>query len=970
MSVAQVIRGDSAQQARSLYRQLLRTSEQFSSYNFREYAKRRTQAAFRENAAQTDSRQIQELMQKGLQELQVMKTRRAHRAGYADHDDFDGLPVRQWREEWVKVAPSSQQEQQASNDIWNMELLHGMPKDTNLLPSHSQELLRLARSGRLHKRPTPQDDDDGTETGAADSSADKPEDDRKDSAFMTRLWKQLPRNAEDQPLSYLAKRRKGTVTIASKTIIDKPLGPTVTRATVRRTDAAGNPYTQEITLQPGVAVDGEIISTRHVVLVSTAQVQESVATETPPVGRRRAPPPKRKPKGPGRGRKKKVIVEGAAPAGGAVAIPVPSSSNTSQVKSEGGGELVSCTMILLEQHHTNPCKTIKPENRSLSHDLELADNSAMASEDEDDGDDGDDDEGDHDAEESQTPKTQQDTEMSDVPDRPLEAEKTPDSKASVENLASNVKEEVKEEVKDDAIIAVNTHPAIDPSPLRNVITLPHSPTTIQALAVTDDYVLNAPQPNKTEEPQEDVAMGDAEPALKVPTKSPEPGLAVGETQLEARVEPIQGSGEPEVGVDGDIEMMDDSGPAVPTVSEKETESAEVNEPLPELENMEDLPIDSVEVVETLEAAQAVQAPEATEAVQAAQVPEVTEAIKAIQTVEVTEGTEATETVEAAETVEAVEISQAIQTAETVKGFEVAEAAEAAEAPIAEKSPAEAIIEEARETQDATEANHADEMVIDEADEDLKSEEVKPEEVHVADVNATTENEPTLAEEAPVIGVGLDVKPQAEVEAKAEANDPEPMAAEPTPQSPSTEQLPVAEDKVTKAPEPNSVEDKNETRMVEEKQVDETKSEARNETKSDAKEEVKEEEMVEDTTEEVKKDTNEETTEGALPGMETTKNTTAESEMQVEQATQEEITKEEKPEEKTEEKPEGETEERPEEKTEGKPEEKPGEVLKPASNPGSATPETATATGAETSMVDESQAKAQVTTAMTVEAEKE
>ncbi|KAL2886019.1 LYR motif-containing protein 4 [Ceratocystis lukuohia] len=63
MSVAQVIRGDSAQQARSL----------FSSYNFREYAKRRTQAAFRENAAQTDSRQIQELMQKGLQELQVMK---------------------------------------------------------------------------------------------------------------------------------------------------------------------------------------------------------------------------------------------------------------------------------------------------------------------------------------------------------------------------------------------------------------------------------------------------------------------------------------------------------------------------------------------------------------------------------------------------------------------------------------------------------------------------------------------------------------------------------------------------------------------------------------------------------------------------------------------------------------------------------------------------------------------------------
>ncbi|KAL5611467.1 hypothetical protein BROUX41_000931 [Berkeleyomyces rouxiae] len=73
MSITQALRGDSAQQARALYRQLLRAGDQFSSYNFREYARRRTQAAFRENAAQTDSRRIQELMQKGLQELQVMQ---------------------------------------------------------------------------------------------------------------------------------------------------------------------------------------------------------------------------------------------------------------------------------------------------------------------------------------------------------------------------------------------------------------------------------------------------------------------------------------------------------------------------------------------------------------------------------------------------------------------------------------------------------------------------------------------------------------------------------------------------------------------------------------------------------------------------------------------------------------------------------------------------------------------------------
>ena len=62
-----------AYEVRSLYRSLLRTSRQFAAYNFREYAKRRTRDAFREHGTVTDVRQIQELMQKGLRELQVLK---------------------------------------------------------------------------------------------------------------------------------------------------------------------------------------------------------------------------------------------------------------------------------------------------------------------------------------------------------------------------------------------------------------------------------------------------------------------------------------------------------------------------------------------------------------------------------------------------------------------------------------------------------------------------------------------------------------------------------------------------------------------------------------------------------------------------------------------------------------------------------------------------------------------------------
>ena len=55
------------------YRSLLRQGAQFSAYSFREYAKRRMRDAFREHKDVQDPRQIQELMQKGLQELQVIK---------------------------------------------------------------------------------------------------------------------------------------------------------------------------------------------------------------------------------------------------------------------------------------------------------------------------------------------------------------------------------------------------------------------------------------------------------------------------------------------------------------------------------------------------------------------------------------------------------------------------------------------------------------------------------------------------------------------------------------------------------------------------------------------------------------------------------------------------------------------------------------------------------------------------------
>ena len=209
--------------------------------------------------------------------------------------------MRQWRQEWVNVVPPLKQEPLQQNDVWAIELIHGMPKDSGLLPPHSQELLRAARSGRLYKRPA-QDEDEEPEGEPNADKADKKEEENTQQGFSIKLWKQIPKTVEASSVAHLAKRRKNTVTIASKTVEEKQAGPTVTRATVRRIDAAGNPYTEEVTLGEGQQVNGEIISTR----VETAPMnQPELFPPAPPPPRRRPPPPKRKPKpGPGRGRKK------------------------------------------------------------------------------------------------------------------------------------------------------------------------------------------------------------------------------------------------------------------------------------------------------------------------------------------------------------------------------------------------------------------------------------------------------------------------------------------------------------------------------------------------------------------------------------------------------------------------------------------------------------------------------------------
>ncbi|KAH7013679.1 hypothetical protein EDB80DRAFT_835832 [Ilyonectria destructans] len=297
-------------------------------------------------------------------------TRRANRSGYAEHDDFEGLPVRQWRHDWVNVAPPPQQEQQQQNDIWSIDVIHGMPKDSHLLPTHSQELLLAARSGRLYKRPAPVEEEEA-DPEAIPEKPEKKEEDDSAKGYSIKLWKQIPRNVEAPAVSHLAKRRKNTVTIASKTIEDKPQGPTVTRATVRKVDAAGNPYTEEVILGEGRQVEGEIISTR---VEAAPGLNGQAPVAAPQNARRRPPPPKRKSKaGPGRGKKKAKIPLLGAGQPVAAAAPINGAAAPATVKPEPTGE-----------------NGIKQEGEdNANHDSEMAEGDDDDDDDDEEGEDGD-----------------------------------------------------------------------------------------------------------------------------------------------------------------------------------------------------------------------------------------------------------------------------------------------------------------------------------------------------------------------------------------------------------------------------------------------------------------------------------------------------------------------------------------------------------------------------------------------------
>ncbi|KAF2255075.1 hypothetical protein BU26DRAFT_514872 [Trematosphaeria pertusa] len=264
--------------------------------------------------------------------------------GQVEHNVLEGLPINQYKEVEITIGPSSSESKEVDKDAWPEP---PMPRDSHMLPEHSQQLLRAARAGRMYKPPAPPEED---------KEAMDEEDETKEvsQGFTVKKWAKVPRHLEEPEPEYLAKRRKG---LPSQYAMSSqvPAQPTPMRETkVKKTDAEGNVSVYKVLVPEGQAVEGEIQPTDAVseaapttaapgtvvegVGVVNAEgmvVANDVMQHTPP--RRRPPPPKKKKKsGPGRGKKKVVFVEGAEQQGtpasttGSDLLAVPG------VKQEGG----------------------------------------------------------------------------------------------------------------------------------------------------------------------------------------------------------------------------------------------------------------------------------------------------------------------------------------------------------------------------------------------------------------------------------------------------------------------------------------------------------------------------------------------------------------------------------------------------------------------------------------------------------
>ncbi|KAF2467245.1 uncharacterized protein BDR25DRAFT_69902 [Lindgomyces ingoldianus] len=261
--------------------------------------------------------------------------------GPVEHNVLEGLPINQYRVMEVTVGMNDPEQKEIDKDA-RPEL--PMPRDSHMLPEHSQQLLRAARRGRVIQPPAPPDEE-------RENLDDEEEHKEVERGFTVKKFVKVPRHLEESEPEYLAKRRKGLPSQYTPTTGQAPVQPTPMRETkVKKVDAEGNVAVYKVLVPEGQAVEGEVqeadpVATEvapavaapgtvvegvGVVNAEGVVVANDIPQQTPP--RRRPPPPKKKARrGPGRGHKKIKVPEGGmeggtesgTPASGANLLTVP-----------------------------------------------------------------------------------------------------------------------------------------------------------------------------------------------------------------------------------------------------------------------------------------------------------------------------------------------------------------------------------------------------------------------------------------------------------------------------------------------------------------------------------------------------------------------------------------------------------------------------------------------------------------------
>ncbi|GAB1211263.1 hypothetical protein ATERTT37_000376 [Aspergillus terreus] len=317
------------------FRSLLRQSSQFSNYNFREYARRRTRDAFREHQNESEDRKIQELIQDGLQNLRMMKRQTVisqfyqmdklvvegqktgketgeeggivrqkdtgssrsgrqfgdganrTRTGQIDHDVFEGLPVRRWTRQTQTVSqmPKSEESESIMQGPGGKPTIpeHPMPRDSHLLTPTSRALLRAARAGCIYIRPAVKDPED--EEKETTDVEEQPVIQSAERSFVTRKWTTVPKHLEPPEVEFLAKRRPGLPSLygaAAAAVDGANASQPMRRTRFKKVDpATGNISIYEAWVPEGHKIEGEVTDDAQLAAESS---QATVIPEAPAPG--------------------------------------------------------------------------------------------------------------------------------------------------------------------------------------------------------------------------------------------------------------------------------------------------------------------------------------------------------------------------------------------------------------------------------------------------------------------------------------------------------------------------------------------------------------------------------------------------------------------------------------------------------------------------------------------------------------